>query len=169
MALVTVIVAEKWIDEGGKWKRWPGCGAAANGSCGRSMSTSAAGRSSLPRNYRLGGKEIEGLAINLKQPVWLALPPRCLARTRSGAECQSPAVDGKRQCRTHGGTNPGAPEGNQDARKYFGLCQDHGGASIPEGDCAAGAGIIATVDCCALKFEKRLVSTRSLNKHIIVE
>ncbi|MFN5084089.1 MAG: HGGxSTG domain-containing protein [Novosphingobium sp.] len=33
----------------------------------------------------------------------------CQARTRSGTECQSPAVRGKRRCRMRGGTNPGAP------------------------------------------------------------
>lgn len=46
--------------------------------------------------------------------------PRCLARTRSGGECQSPAVKGKRRCRMHGGTNPGAPIGNRNARKHGG-------------------------------------------------
>ena len=50
----------------------------------------------------------------------LASAPRCLARTRSGKECQSPAVKGKRRCRMHGGTNPGAPKGNQNARKHGG-------------------------------------------------
>ncbi|WP_443027212.1 HGGxSTG domain-containing protein [Sphingomonas sp. LR60] len=44
--------------------------------------------------------------------------PRCLARTRSGTACQSPAVRGKRRCRMHGGTNPGAPRGNQNALKH---------------------------------------------------
>ena len=46
--------------------------------------------------------------------------PRCLARTRSGTACQSPAVSGKRRCRMHGGTNPGAPRGNCNARKHGG-------------------------------------------------
>ena len=57
---------------------------------------------------------------NPMQPARLALARRCLARTRAGTECQSPAVGGKRRCRMHGGTNPGAPKGNQNARKHGG-------------------------------------------------
>jgi len=52
------------------------------------------------------------------QPARLAQAPRCLAWTRSGTECQSPAVRGKRRCRMHGGTNPGAPKGNRNAWKH---------------------------------------------------
>ncbi|WP_405053150.1 HGGxSTG domain-containing protein [Sphingomonas sp. BE138] len=52
------------------------------------------------------------------EPAVLANAPRCLARTRSGKECQSPAVRGKRRCRMHGGTNPGAPRGNSNALKH---------------------------------------------------
>jgi glucans biosynthesis protein len=48
----------------------------------------------------------------------LARAPRCLARTRSGTECQSPAVSGRRRCRMHGGNNPGAPIGNRNAWKH---------------------------------------------------
>ena len=43
-----------------------------------------------------------------------------MAQTRSGAECQSPAVKGKRRCRMHGGTNPGPPKANRNARKHGG-------------------------------------------------
>ena len=32
--------------------------------------------------------------------------------------CQSPAVRGKKRCRMHGGTNPGAPRGNRNAWKH---------------------------------------------------
>jgi hypothetical protein len=39
--------------------------------------------------------------------------PRCQARTREGRSCRSPAVVGKRVCRMHGGTNPGAPRGER--------------------------------------------------------
>lgn len=61
----------------------------------------------------------EGTKTNhLLQPTRLAATPRCLARTRSGAACQSPAVRGKRRCRMHGGTNPGAPKGNRNAWKH---------------------------------------------------
>ncbi|WP_374581452.1 HGGxSTG domain-containing protein [Sphingomonas sp. J344] len=44
--------------------------------------------------------------------------PRCLAKTRRGTACQSPAVKGRRRCRMHGGTDPGAPRGNQNALKH---------------------------------------------------
>lgn len=54
------------------------------------------------------------------QPERLAAAPRCLARTRSGTACQSPAVKGKRRCRMHGRTNPGAPKGNRNAWKHGG-------------------------------------------------
>src|SRR5262245_17149772 len=57
---------------------------------------------------------------NPMQPERLASAPRCFARTRRGAECQSPAVKGKRRCRMHGGTNPGAPKGNRNAYKHGG-------------------------------------------------
>jgi glucans biosynthesis protein len=59
-------------------------------------------------------------SINPMQPERLASAPRCLARTRSGTACQSPAVKGRKRCRKHGGTNPGAPEGNRNARKHGG-------------------------------------------------
>ncbi|PSO12159.1 MULTISPECIES: HGGxSTG domain-containing protein [unclassified Sphingobium] len=60
------------------------------------------------------------MTINPIQPERLASAPRCLARTRSGTECQSPAVKGRKRCRMHGGTNPGAPKGNGNARKHGG-------------------------------------------------
>ena len=43
--------------------------------------------------------------------------PRCLARTRRGSLCQSPAMKNGR-CRMHGGTSPGAPKGNKNAYKH---------------------------------------------------
>jgi len=43
---------------------------------------------------------------------------RCGARTRSGSACNSPAVQGKKRCRMHGGARgSGAPRGNQNALK----------------------------------------------------
>ena len=63
---------------------------------------------------------MEKLTINPMQPERLASAPRCLALTRSGTACQSPAVKGRKRCRMHGGTNPGAPEGNSNARKHGG-------------------------------------------------
>jgi uncharacterized protein YjcR len=45
------------------------------------------------------------------------LSPRCGAKTRRGAACQSPAMPNGR-CRLHGGKSTGAPEGNQNALKH---------------------------------------------------
>ena len=43
---------------------------------------------------------------------------RCGARTRSGGSCRSPAVNGRKRCRMHGGApGSGAPPGNQNALK----------------------------------------------------
>lgn len=45
--------------------------------------------------------------------------PRCLAKTRRGTPCQSPAVHGKRRCRMHGcGKGSGAPKENSNALKH---------------------------------------------------
>ena len=44
---------------------------------------------------------------------------RCGAKTRRGKPCQSPAVNGKRRCRMHGGAEgSGAPKGNRNALKH---------------------------------------------------
>lgn len=44
---------------------------------------------------------------------------RCGAKTRRGTPCKSPAVQGKRRCRMHGGAEgSGAPKGNQNALKH---------------------------------------------------
>jgi uncharacterized protein YjcR len=41
---------------------------------------------------------------------------RCDAKTRSGKVCSSPAVQGKKRCRMHGGAaGSGAPRDNQNA------------------------------------------------------
>ena len=42
------------------------------------------------------------------------------SRTRSGKECPSPTVKGKRRCRMHGGTNPGTSKGSRNALKNGG-------------------------------------------------
>lgn len=55
---------------------------------------------------------------NPMQPERLASARRCLALTRSGGECQAPAVKGRKRCRMHGGRNPGAPKGNRNAWKH---------------------------------------------------
>ncbi len=44
--------------------------------------------------------------------------PRCGAKTRSGRPCGSPAVEGNKRCRMHGGKGSGAPKGNQNALKH---------------------------------------------------
>lgn len=45
--------------------------------------------------------------------------PRCGAKTRSGAPCRSPIVQGKKRCRMHGGApGSGAPKGNKNALKH---------------------------------------------------
>jgi hypothetical protein len=46
------------------------------------------------------------------------LSPRCLARTRRGTACLSPAMRGKKRCRLHGGKSTGAPKGNRNAWKH---------------------------------------------------
>jgi hypothetical protein len=44
------------------------------------------------------------------------LAPRCGAFARTtGETCKSPAVRGRKRCRMHGGKNPGAPHGNNNA------------------------------------------------------
>jgi hypothetical protein len=44
---------------------------------------------------------------------------RCGAKTRSGGACRSPAVQGKRRCRMHGGAlGSGAPKNNKNALKH---------------------------------------------------
>ncbi len=44
---------------------------------------------------------------------------RCGAKTRSGKPCRSPAVQGKKRCRMHGGAHgSGAPLGNMNAQKH---------------------------------------------------
>jgi hypothetical protein len=44
---------------------------------------------------------------------------RCGAKTRSGGSCRSPAVNGGKRCRMHGGARgSGAPKANRNARKH---------------------------------------------------
>jgi uncharacterized protein YjcR len=44
---------------------------------------------------------------------------RCGAKTRSGTSCKSPAVQGKKRCRMHGGApGSGAPKQNKNALKH---------------------------------------------------
>jgi hypothetical protein len=48
----------------------------------------------------------------------LAKAPRCLAMNLKGTECHSPAEKVRKRCSMHGGTNPGAPKGNRNAREH---------------------------------------------------
>jgi len=44
---------------------------------------------------------------------------RCGAKTRAGKPCRSPAVQGRKRCRMHGGAaGSGARRGNENARKH---------------------------------------------------
>lgn len=51
--------------------------------------------------------------------VSFSLAPKCGAKTRKGHACRSPAANGKRRCRMHGGAiGSGAPKGNKNALKH---------------------------------------------------
>jgi len=53
------------------------------------------------------------------------LSPRCGARTRQGNPCQSPAVQGRKRCRMHGGAaGSGAKVGNRNALKHGGYTRE---------------------------------------------
>jgi hypothetical protein len=54
--------------------------------------------------------------LQSKLPIHLSR--RCGAPTRSGSQCQSPAMPNGR-CRMHGGVLPGTPKGNRNAFKQF--------------------------------------------------
>ena len=44
---------------------------------------------------------------------------QCTAKSkRSGERCKNPACKGRKTCRMHGGTNPGAPKGSKNALKH---------------------------------------------------
>ena len=70
---------------------------------------------------RLAAIDFRSVLLGLGDGEGASLSPstnlRFSARTRAGADCQAP-VHRKRRCRLHGGTNPGAPIGNRDARKH---------------------------------------------------
>ena len=54
-----------------------------------------------------------------RNTVPMLLSRRCGAKTRSGKPCRSPAVQGKKRCRMHGGApGSGAPRGNKNAVKH---------------------------------------------------
>lgn len=50
-------------------------------------------------------------------PDWPGI--RCLAKTRSGGECQKPALLGKNRCQLHGG-RAGAPSGERNGNYKHG-------------------------------------------------
>src|SRR3979411_1942609 len=56
-----------------------------------------------------------------REPSRLRQAPRCLAQTRRGTACQSPAVAGKTRCRMHGGAaGSGAPKGERNGKYRHG-------------------------------------------------
>ena len=77
-----------------------------------------AGRLSLPINSTTtpGANEMQNPPINPMHKAHAA--PRCLAMTRTGTACQSPAIKGRNRCRMHGGRGSGAPKGNRNAWKH---------------------------------------------------
>jgi hypothetical protein len=83
------------------------------------------------------GAEQRKMRINAMEPEILAAAPRCLAMTRKGTACQSPAVKGRKRCRMQGGTKPGAPK--------------HGGYSVKTLEAVryvkAIARLVREVDC----------------------
>jgi len=49
----------------------------------------------------------------------MLISQRCGAKTRAGTPCKSPAVQGKKRCRMHGGApGSGAPRDNKNAVKH---------------------------------------------------
>ena len=59
--------------------------------------------------------------LKTREPSRLRQAPRCLARTRRGTRCQSPAVAGKNRCRMHGGAaGSGAPKGKRNGKYCHG-------------------------------------------------
>ena len=60
-----------------------------------------------------------GMSNHIRNTVPMLASPRCGAKTRSGGACRSPAVNGRKRCRMHGGApGSGAPRANQNARKH---------------------------------------------------
>jgi hypothetical protein len=85
-------------------------------------------------DVREGGKPSSGSSIpargarapNKSEVSLMRLPmheaPRCCAMSkRSGEQCQAPAVRGRRTCRMHGGTSPGAPTGKANGNYRSGI------------------------------------------------
>lgn len=54
---------------------------------------------------------------NSMEPASLKAAPRCQAQRKHGrGPCDAKAVRGKRVCRVHGGSSPGAPKGDRNGR-----------------------------------------------------
>jgi hypothetical protein len=59
------------------------------------------------------------LSDHVKNTGPMLASPRCGAKTRTSGACGSPAVQGRKRCRMHGGApGSGAPEANRNARKH---------------------------------------------------
>ena len=79
------------------------------------MTTATSAASQLPG----GPPQLEG---DPTEPMEARLfnAPRCQARTKAGPPCRSPAVKGKRVCRSHGGARgSGGPYGERMLMAYF--------------------------------------------------
>jgi hypothetical protein len=58
----------------------------------------------------------------VEEPDQLREAARCGAKTRSGKPCRSPAANGKRRCRMHGGARgSGGPKGARNGNYKHGL------------------------------------------------
>ena len=53
--------------------------------------------------------------------------PRCGAKTRKGTPCRSPAVNGKRRCRMHGGAKAQAPAREPERAQARDVLRRHAG------------------------------------------
>jgi hypothetical protein len=66
-----------------------------------------------------------------REPSRLRQAPRCLARTRRGTPCQSPAVAGKTRCRMHrGAAGSGAPKGKRNGKYRHGQQDSNGNLAV---------------------------------------
>jgi hypothetical protein len=66
-------------------------------------------------------KVVDPMHPSIRKVLSLFAAPRCLARTRSGAPCQSPRVKGMSRCRMHGGAKgSGGPKGPRHGRYQHG-------------------------------------------------
>ena len=115
-----ILATKRCVPTRPKWKPSPRSGAA--GSRRSLLNTSKSCLEGKPLSETSATTEGVGVhtkvLINPMHPsirrlLLLLQAPRCGAKTRAGAPCQSPAVSGKARCRMHGGAKgSGAPKGS---------------------------------------------------------